>query len=93
MQVWSIGANVVGLVTAFHDLSVYWYMLLPIVNLRCHLIDIYILLLAIHLFIFTVTDKLLVTDLCDVLFYILFFDSAFSSDYIMLNDWMISVSN
>jgi len=33
------------------------------------------------------------TDLCDVLFYILFFDSAFSSDYIVLNDWVISVSN
>jgi hypothetical protein len=55
------------------------------------LIDICILLLAIHLFVFTITDKLLVTVLYDVLFYIWFFDSAFSSDYIMLNDWMISI--
>jgi len=33
MQVWSISANLVGLVTAFHDLSVHWYMIIPIVSL------------------------------------------------------------
>jgi hypothetical protein len=32
MQVWCISANLVGLITTFHDLSVHWYMIITIVN-------------------------------------------------------------